>query len=109
MASPHRQALIEINGACIMAWLKSRFHRAFGICGAALAVIALAGTAQAQISAAQQSAIRSNCRSDFMSKCSGVTPGGKDALECLQKNVASLSPASRGAVSATLPAPAKPA
>jgi hypothetical protein len=38
-----------------------------------------------------------------MSKCSGVTPGGKDALLCLQKNVASLSPACQTAVSATIP------
>jgi hypothetical protein len=41
-----------------------------------------------------------------MSKCSGVTPGGKDALNCLQKNVASLAPACKTAVSATIPAPA---
>ena len=40
-----------------------------------------------------------------MSKCSGVTPGGKDALNCLQKNVASLAPACKTAVSATIPAP----
>jgi hypothetical protein len=60
--------------------------------------------------AAQQSAMRSNCRNDFMSKCSGVTPGGKDALACLQSNVASLSPACKRVVSATMhgsaPAPA---
>ena len=44
---------------------------------------------EAQITTAQQSAIRGSCRSDFMSHCSGVTPGGKDALTCLQKNVGS--------------------
>jgi hypothetical protein len=64
--------------------------------------------AGAQVTAEQQSAIRANCRSDFMSKCSGVTPGGKDALMCLQKNVASLAPACKTAVSATIPA-AQPA
>ncbi len=61
--------------------------------------------AQAQLSSAQQSALRANCRSDFMSHCSGVTPGSKDALVCLQKNVARLSPGCRTAVSATLPPP----
>ena len=63
---------------------------------AALALIAITQTAYAQPTSAQQSAMRSNCRSDFMSKCSGVTPGGKEALECLQKNVATLSPACKG-------------
>jgi hypothetical protein len=72
-----------------------------------LAVAALfSGAAQAQVTSAQQNAIKSNCRSDFMSKCSGVTPGGKDALACLQKNVATLSPGCKTAVSATLPPPA---
>jgi hypothetical protein len=32
----------------------------------------------------QQSAIRSNCRSDFMANCSGVARGGKEALQCLK-------------------------
>ena len=73
---------------------------------ALLAFAALTGSAAAQVTAAQQGAIRSNCRSDFMSKCSGVTPGGKDALACLQKNVGTLSPACKTAVSATLPPPA---
>ncbi|HXD43501.1 MAG TPA: cysteine rich repeat-containing protein [Pseudolabrys sp.] len=66
-----------------------------------------AGTAaQAQITSAQQSALRSNCRSDFMSHCSGVTPGGKDALVCLQKNVDKLSGGCQAAVRVTMPAPA---
>jgi len=74
-----------------------------------IAIAALAGTAQAQVTSEQQSAIRANCRSDFMAKCSGVTPGGKDALLCLQKNVDNLSPGCKTAVSATIPPPAKPA
>ena len=73
---------------------------------ATLVLVALTHAAAAQPTAEQQSAIRASCRSDFMSKCSGVTPGGKDALVCLQKNVASLSPACKTAVSATIPAPA---
>src|SRR5437763_4332223 len=76
-------------------------------CLAVLVIAALPGGANAQITAEQQSAIRANCRSDFTSKCSGVTPGGKDALVCLQKNVASLSPGCKTAVSATIPAPAE--
>ena len=66
----------------------------------------LANSAFAQVTPEQQSAIRSNCRSDFMSKCSGVTPGGKEALACLQKNVGTLSSGCKTAVSATLPKPA---
>jgi hypothetical protein len=75
-------------------------------CLSALALAALTAGAQAQLSSAQQSALKSSCRSDFMSHCSGVTPGGRDALACLQKNVARLSPACQGAVRATLPPPA---
>ncbi len=71
-----------------------------------IAALTLAGTAaMAQVTPEQQSAMRANCRSDFMSKCSGVSPGGKDALTCLQKNVASLSAACKAVVSATLPPP----
>jgi len=70
---------------------------------AGLLVASATGTAFAQVTPQQQSAIRSNCRSDFMSKCPGVTPGGKDALTCLQSNVATLSAGCKTAVSATLP------
>lgn len=81
-------------------------HRMLLPCAAVLATFALNYSAAAQLTSAQQSALKSNCRSDFMAKCSGVTPGGKDALACLQKNVNSLSPACKSAVSATLPPPA---
>jgi hypothetical protein len=65
-----------------------------------------AGPAQAQQpTAAQTSAIRSNCRSDFMANCSGVTPGGKDALDCLTRNRAKLSGPCSTAVSAIASAP----
>ena len=66
-------------------------------------IAGLAGSlpAHAQdVTEAQKSAIRSNCRSDFMSKCSSVTPGGADAFQCLKKNEASLSGGCRAAVSA---------
>ncbi len=76
----------------------------------AFAVLAaLSASAAAQVTSAQQSAIRSNCRGDFQSKCSGVTPGGKDALNCLQSNVASLSGGCQAAVRATMPVVAAPA
>ena len=80
---------------------------------AALAAVSLqllvaAGPASAQPSAEQQSALRSNCRSDFMSNCSGVTPGGAEALQCLQRNVAKLSPGCQSAVNALAPRSAPP-
>jgi hypothetical protein len=61
-----------------------------------------------QPSQAQTNAIRQNCRSDFQANCSGVQPGGKDALACLQKNVARLSPGCQTAVKA-IGAPAQAA
>ena len=85
---------------------------------AALAASAVAWPAHAQeVTEAQKSAIRSNCRSDFMSKCSSVTPGGTEAFQCLKKNEATLSGGCRAAVSAiklpgetpaAAPAPAAP-
>jgi hypothetical protein len=66
-----------------------------------------AGIAVAQEPTAdQQSAIRSNCRSDFMANCSGVSRGGKEAMQCLKENVASLSSGCQQAVKAVMPAPA---
>ncbi|MDL2401851.1 hypothetical protein [Rhizobium mayense] len=53
-----------------------------------------------QPSAAQRNAIKSACRSDFIAQCSGVSPGGIEALTCLQQHSATLSPACRSAVSA---------
>ena len=85
--------------------LPTRWSRTFV---AAIGLAAFATAATAQVTPEQQSAIRGACRSDFMSKCSGVTPGGKEALQCLQTNVASLSPACKTAVSATIPPPAAP-
>ena len=73
---------------------------------AGLVALAMTEDAAAQVTADQQSAIKASCRSDFMSKCSGVRPGGAEALQCLQKNVAALSPSCQSAVSATLPKPA---
>jgi hypothetical protein len=51
-------------------------------------------------SAEERSAIRAACHSDFMSHCQGVKPGGAQALQCLQRNAAQLSPRCRSAVAA---------
>jgi hypothetical protein len=60
---------------------------------------------------AQRDAIRSSCRSDFIANCAGVTPGGKEAYECLLRNNDKLSPACKAAVNAVAanPPPATPA
>jgi hypothetical protein len=48
----------------------------------------------------QKAAVRASCRSDFMSHCAGVQPGGAEALQCLKRNEAQLSAACRSAVAA---------
>jgi hypothetical protein len=78
----------------------------------------LAASAQ-QPTSEQISAIRASCRSDFMTQCTGVKPGTKDALECLKRNAAKVSPSCKAALDAVgppptesaapAPAPAKPA
>jgi len=56
---------------------------------------------------AQRSAIRSECRSDYEAHCASVPPGGAASLQCLQKNLSSLSPGCQTAVRAVEP-PAAP-
>jgi cysteine rich repeat protein len=56
---------------------------------------------------AQRSAIRSQCRSDYQANCAGVPPGGMASLQCLQKNMSSLSSGCQAAVRA-VEAPAEP-
>jgi len=70
-----------------------------------LAWLALPVAAQ-QPTPEQQNAIRQSCRSDFMANCSGVQPGGREALQCLQRNSARLSAACQGAIAAIAPPPA---
>jgi cysteine rich repeat protein len=72
---------------------------------AALFATATPALAQAPTDA-QKSAIRSACRSDYQAHCSSVTPGGAEALQCLQKNMSSLSSACQSAVRAIEPAAA---
>ena len=79
---------------------------------AAGALLATAASAQAP-SQAQRDAIKSQCRSDYMAHCASVPPGGEASLQCLQKNMSSLSSNCQSAVRAVeapaAPAAAKPA
>jgi hypothetical protein len=49
---------------------------------------------------AQRNAIRSECRSDYEAHCASIPPGGAASLQCLQKNISSLSPGCQTAVRA---------
>ncbi|MGJ5075118.1 hypothetical protein [Bradyrhizobium oligotrophicum] len=72
-----------------------------------LGMAAAAGLAATQALAqsdAQRNAIKSACRSDYISKCASVPPGGAAAFQCLQKNIAGLSSACQTAVKALEPA-----
>ncbi|OHV21087.1 MULTISPECIES: hypothetical protein [Rhizobium] len=65
------------------------------------AMVLFAGIASAQAPTEEQrDAIKAECRSDFIAKCSGVTPGGIEALTCLQQHSATLSAGCQKAVSA---------
>src|SRR4051812_46458651 len=74
------------------------------------AILATAAPALAQApSQAQRDAIKSQCRSDYIAHCSSVPPGGMASLQCLQKNMSSLSATCQGAVKAVeAPAAAAP-
>src|SRR5258708_34066681 len=78
---------------------------------AALIVTALFAVATPAFSQAptdaQRSAIRSECRSDYEAHCASVPPGGAASLQCLQKNMSSLSPSLQPPVRA-VEAPAAP-
>jgi hypothetical protein len=74
----------------------------------AAAIFATAAPAFAQApSQAQRDAIKSQCRSDYMAHCASVPPGGEASLQCLQKNMSSLSSSCQSAVRA-VEAPAAP-
>jgi hypothetical protein len=51
-------------------------------------------------SEAQREAVKSQCRSDYMAHCSSVPPGGEASLQCLAKNMSSLSAGCASAVRA---------
>ena len=72
----------------------------------AFGLLPIAGRAHAQqVSKAQLDAIKASCRSGYIANCMGVTPGGKEALQCLQSHVAKLSGECKTAVSATMAPP----
>ncbi|HMM87767.1 hypothetical protein [Bradyrhizobium sp.] len=78
----------------------------------AAAIFAYTVPASAQgPSQAQRDAVKSQCRSDYIAHCSSVPPGGEASLQCLAKNMSSLSPSCQSAVRAVeaAAAPAKPA
>lgn len=70
-----------------------------------LATLSAPALAQ-QPSQAQISAVKSACPADYRAHCASVPPGGQASLACLQKNLASLSPACQSAVNALGGAPA---
>jgi hypothetical protein len=79
----------------------------------ALLVTAISMTATPAFSQApsdaQRAAIKSQCRSDYMAHCSSIPPGGEASLQCLQKNMSSLSSGCQSAVRAVeAPAAAAP-
>jgi hypothetical protein len=80
--------------------------KTFAACSGLVLLLATDGARAQQPSQDQISAIRQSCRSDFMANCAGVTPGGKEALECLKQNIAKLSGSCKTAVSAISPPPA---
>jgi hypothetical protein len=92
---------------------KSRVWAGLG----ALLLLSLTAAQAQQPSQAQRDAVRQSCRADFIANCSGVTPGGKDALDCLKRNLTRLGSdcqAAVNALSSQAPAaeesvPAKPA
>ena len=70
-----------------------------------LIVPAFDPAAAQQPTEAERDAIRSACRSDFMTHCASVQPGGKEALECLLRNDSKLSQPCKSAVNAVAPKP----
>src|ERR1700704_1513700 len=81
-------------------------HAAFIV--TALFAVAAPAFSQAPTDA-QRNAIRSECRSDYETHCASVPPGGAASLQCLQKNMSSLSSGCQTAVRAVeAPAAAAP-
>jgi outer membrane biosynthesis protein TonB len=88
----------------------SKFLKVRRLAVATFALLALAamGTApaRAQITEAQKSAMKANCRSDFIANCMSTKPGTKEAVQCLQSILERLAPGCQAAVKATMPPPA---
>ena len=84
-----------------------RFGSISVFCLLTLALFVPAERAAAEPTPDQIAAIKANCRSDFMSKCWGVPRGGAEAMQCLKKNMASVSPGCQQALKAIAAAPPK--
>ena len=80
-------------------------HRALFV--TAMFMVAAPAFAQAPTEA-QRSAIRSACRADYEAHCASIPPGGEASLQCLEKNISSLSSSCQSAVRAVEPAAAAP-
>ncbi len=87
---------------------------AFKYAAALRVLLLLPVTAAIDLAGAQQpsqdqiKAVRQSCRSDFIANCSSVQPGGRDAIECLQRNAGKLSAPCKSTVSAIVTKPAAP-
>ena len=85
----------------------SRFLKLFAF--AALSItLEIHGVAAQAPTPQQRDAVRSACRSDFMANCSGVQPGGRDALNCLVEHNGNLSASCKAAVEAVAPPQGNP-
>ena len=71
----------------------------FALVGAALIAAAAPALSQGP-SQAQRDAVKSQCRSDYIAHCSSVPPGGEASVQCLAKNMSSLSAGCQSAVRA---------
>jgi hypothetical protein len=80
------------------AWLSTALF-ATAILVASAALVTTEALAQAPTDA-QRAAIKSQCRSDYMAHCSSIPPGGAASLQCLEKNMSSLSSGCADAVRA---------
>ncbi len=99
-SSMERYRNVRIQGRLPSLWGAVGQLLATMVTGLCVAGFLAGGAGAQQPTAAQQNAIKSACRSDFMAQCSGVQPGGQAALSCLQQHSSSLSSACQKAVAA---------
>jgi hypothetical protein len=100
-------------------WWRGSWHTMRALLASRIVVVTTLTAFAQQPTSEQISAIRASCRSDFMAQCAGVQPSTWDALECLKRNAAKVSPSCKAALDAVgsrptesaapAPAPAAPA
>lgn len=73
-----------------------------------MSIVAAPAFAQAPTEA-QREAIKTDCRNDYIAHCSSIPPGGEASLQCLAKNMSSLSGTCQAAVRAVQAPAAAPA